>query len=1473
MEPLEQRMLLAATFTSKGSMGLLALSNSSVAVGNRGIDKRLEILVTGDSSGGPVTKIYQNDGTDQLFADVIANLPGVSHGSVAWGDYNNDNLLDILLTGTDSSGSPLTKVYQNNGGNHFADSVAVLTNVTNSSVAWGDYDNDGRLDILLTGTNGADQPITMLYHNDGGGHFTDSGAVVLENVDHSSVAWGDYDADGLLDILLTGMDVNDQPLTRLYHNDGGGQFSDAGAPLTDVGDSAVAWGDYDNDGLLDIVLTGLDFSSQPIATVYHNDTQFSDAGAGLPGVADGSAAWGDCDGDGRLDLLLSGTSDGGTGLSKVYGNADGGVFTDLSASLAGLTSGTAVWGDYDFDSRIDIVLVGSTSATTSIARIYQNSTLSGGNTLPEVPTELSANIDSANSVTLSWVAPTDIKTPSEGLSYNLRVGTTPGGTDIVNPMANLTSGVRQLSARGLIQGTSWTIELPTAHVYYWSVQAVDTSFGSSKFATEGSFSTLPQEITVLEGTTSITSGQTTPINFGTVAQGATGPTLTKTFTIRNDGGLPLTLTTPFDSPAHFTVSDPITAVLAATESTTFTVTLDTGTLWTGTETISLGNDDGNENPFTFVVSGAVIPLDPEITVLDSDGTAVVSSGASFDLGTVTRGAIGPRRTFTIRNDGSRPLTLSAFTGSSHFTISNLAGTSLTTGQRVSFTVALNTGASWKPGGTEQVSFLNNDADNDDGVESPFTLSFSGAVDPMPPEIVVLDPDSKGIVSGQSPATAISIGSEIQGAIGTPKTFTIRNLGDLPLTLTPPTATGPFIVGPLDKTSLGFNETATFTVTLDTSAPGPASGQISLANNDENNGDGVENPFTFWVSGTVSPVLPEIAVSVGGENITSGQTAPIPLGSAEHGAKAPSVIFTIRNEGQQALTLSDFTTTLQHFTISQPDKTTLAFDETATFTATLKTDTPGPYSELVSFTNNDANNGDTVESPFTFWVSGTVTDKPPEITVLDKMTGIVIVNGQTTIDVGTAHRFGVGPSKTFTIRNDGDLPLNLSPPFSNTARFTVGPLDKTSLGFNETATFTVTLDTSDVGPASGQISLGSNDADNGDGIENPFTFMVSGTVDAARMEVTSYSHAEGQSGITSFPFTVNRLGPSTDWLTVNYATVGVEATASVDFVNSSGKLTFAPGQTQSTIRVAVRGDKRCEYDETFTLDLTDPATRQIVGQGTGRILDDDKPKVSINDVKPTNEGAPGTTFDAIFTVTLSAVSDRPTTVYYATVNGTASGTSDYQAAPVNASVVILAGQTRQTIPVTVNGDSMYEANETFKVSLTSADGAIVARRTGTATIRNDDIIPPSVKISDGKLVTDALSSRVEFVVELSAQSGLPATVKYATVNGTAKAGKDFKSTAGTHRFDAGQTQWTISVPVLNVLSSKDGKAFSVKLSSPTKARLGSPSKVTYTFVAASPGSASLLEALAAARRPTSKTSTSQYGPAVDEALRLLMLTAK
>ena len=317
-------------------------------------------------------------------------------------------------------------------------------------------------------------------------------------------------------------------------------------------------------------------------------------------------------------------------------------------------------------------------------------------------------------------------------------------------------------------------------------------------------------------------------------------------------------------------------------------------------------------------------------------------------------------------------------------------------------------------------------------------------------------------------------------------------------------------------------------------------------------------------------------------------------------------------------------------------------------------------------------------------------------------------------------------------------------------------------------------------------------------------------------VSSVSLAEGNTGNTAFDFTVTLSAASSEEVTVAYATSPGTATESSDYAAASGTLTFAPGDLSKTITVMVSGDTRYEADETFKMILSDPVGATLgTSEGIGTITNDDAlPVLTIADVA-VSEGDSGTV-NAVFTVTLAPASGQDVTVNYAAADVTATVGSDYVA---NSGLLsFTAGQTTQTISVAVNGDTLNELNETFKVALSNPAGATLARMEATGTIENDDALP-TLSIAD-VTVTEGNSGTVNavFTVTLAPASGQDVTVNYAASDVTATVGSDYVANSGLLSFTAGQTIQTVTVVVNGDTLNELNETFKVALSNPAGATL-------------------------------------------------------
>jgi len=324
--------------------------------------------------------------------------------------------------------------------------------------------------------------------------------------------------------------------------------------------------------------------------------------------------------------------------------------------------------------------------------------------------------------------------------------------------------------------------------------------------------------------------------------------------------------------------------------------------------------------------------------------------------------------------------------------------------------------------------------------------------------------------------------------------------------------------------------------------------------------------------------------------------------------------------------------------------------------------------------------------------------------------------------------------------------------------------------------------------------------------------------APTLAINNVTTTEGNTGTKNFTFTVSLTGVTEVPVTVNYATSNGTATAGTDYIATTGSLTFAPGDIAKAVTVLVNGDTTNEANETFLVLLSGATGATIAdASGTGAILNDDGASTAslrISDAT-TTEGNTGTKI-LNFPVILSFASTSTVTVNFSTINSTATAGTDFVG--TTGTLTFAPGETTKNVPVTINGDLLDEANETFWVTLSGPTNAVIADGTAQGVITNDDALP-TFSIDDVTRAEGASGATYfTFTVTLSAPSGRNTQVNFATAAGTAIAGFDYLNTGGALTFPAGTTTRIVNVAVRGDLTIEPNETFFVNLSAPVNAAI-------------------------------------------------------
>jgi enediyne biosynthesis protein E4 len=303
-----------------------------------------------------------NSSNSQTFTKItqgsFVNDGGASR-SVNFIDYDNDGDIDLYVSNGKRFGQR-SFLYQNNAGNftRIFNTGPVNDSLPFDGSSWGDFDNDGNIDMCTVTWYDS---VTVLYKNDGGGNFSfmTGSPVVTDRGFSETCSWGDFDNDGLIDLFIT----NSRPTNsrnRLYRNLGSGNFSriDSGAVFNDVGilSRNINWVDIDDDGNLDIFVSNEEGADE---YMYKNNgggyfTKVLNIPPTTNAGSSWSSSWGDYDNDGDFDLFVANWGNENNHLFRNEGNFN---FTQITNDTMVNDPGfyaCSGWGDYDNDGDVDM---------------------------------------------------------------------------------------------------------------------------------------------------------------------------------------------------------------------------------------------------------------------------------------------------------------------------------------------------------------------------------------------------------------------------------------------------------------------------------------------------------------------------------------------------------------------------------------------------------------------------------------------------------------------------------------------------------------------------------------------------------------------------------------------------------------------------------------------------------------------------------------------------------------------------------------------------------------------------------------------------------------------------------------------------------------------------------------------------------------------------------------------------------------
>ncbi|MEO0627048.1 MAG: T9SS type A sorting domain-containing protein, partial [Bacteroidota bacterium] len=371
-----------------------AVEAGSIAFADVNDDDLIDVLIAGNAGGldGRITNLYINDGTGDFFE--IQNTPfeGIGDGSIAFSDVDGDDDQDVLITGKNNSFNNIAKLYENDGFGSFAEVTGTpFEGVNFSAIAFVDSDSDNDMDVLITGQGNNDR-ISSLYVNNGDGIFSIAENTPFDPVVFGDVAIADIDGDNHSDILISGLNFSSSPVasTLLYTNDGTGQFTKRdGTSFEGVYFSSLAYVDIDGDDDQDVFITGINREDDPTSVLYTNDGSgdFSEIPSIFSALSFSEIAFADVDGDDDQDVLIIGEDDFSNDARLYLNNGSGFFSVVFDTPFERVDEGAIAFSDIDQDNDQDVLITGYDNLNNAVAHLYVNNGSGSFSEVSSVPFE------------------------------------------------------------------------------------------------------------------------------------------------------------------------------------------------------------------------------------------------------------------------------------------------------------------------------------------------------------------------------------------------------------------------------------------------------------------------------------------------------------------------------------------------------------------------------------------------------------------------------------------------------------------------------------------------------------------------------------------------------------------------------------------------------------------------------------------------------------------------------------------------------------------------------------------------------------------------------------------------------------------------------------------------------------------------------------------------------------------------------